>query len=35
MRGFTVQAERRLWVHVAIDRLTGQVLDTQVEVPAE
>ena len=29
---FLVEGEERLWVHVAIDRLTGQVLDKQVEV---
>lgn len=28
---FSVEAESRQWVHVAIDRLTGQVLDMQVE----
>jgi hypothetical protein len=29
---FVVEGEQRYWVHVAIDRLTGQVLDKQVEV---
>jgi hypothetical protein len=28
---FNVEGERRYWVHVAIDRLTGKVLDEQVE----
>ena len=28
---FTVESEKRLWIHVAIDRLTGQVLDSQIE----
>jgi len=28
---FVVDAEKRLWVHVAIDRLTGQILDEQIE----
>jgi hypothetical protein len=28
---FLVEGERRYWVHVAIDRYTGQVLDQQVE----
>jgi hypothetical protein len=29
---FVVEGQTHLWVHVAIDRLTGQVLDKQVEV---
>jgi hypothetical protein len=29
---FVVDGEQRYWVHVAIDRFTGQVLDKQVEV---
>jgi len=28
---FTVQSERRLWLHVAIDRYTGKVVDQQLE----
>jgi hypothetical protein len=28
---FTVEGETRYWVHLAIDRLTGQVLDEQIE----
>jgi hypothetical protein len=32
---FTVQGEQRYWVHLAIDRLTGEVLDKQVEVVKE
>jgi hypothetical protein len=32
---FSVEAESRQWVHVAIDRLTGQVLDMQVETVFE
>ena len=32
---FLVEGERRLWVHVAIDRMTGEVLDCQVEVVTE
>jgi hypothetical protein len=32
---FTVEGERRYWVHVAIDRLTGEVIDKQVEVVKE
>jgi len=29
---FVVDGQQRYWVHVAIDRFTGQVLDKQVEV---
>jgi hypothetical protein len=29
---FIVEGEQRYWVHLALDRLTGQVLDKQVEV---
>jgi hypothetical protein len=29
---FMVDGEQRYWVHIAIDRYTGQVLDKQVEV---
>jgi hypothetical protein len=29
---FIVEGEQRCWVHVAVDRFTGQVLDKQVEV---
>jgi hypothetical protein len=32
---FVVEAERRVWVHVALDRLTGELLDSQVEIPPE
>jgi hypothetical protein len=32
---FIVDGEQRYWVHVAIDRYTGQVLDKQVEVVKE
>jgi hypothetical protein len=32
---FLVEGEQRYWVHVAIDRFTGQVLDKQVEVVKE
>ena len=31
---FVVEGEKRVWLHVAIDRYTGQVLDKQVEVVA-
>ena len=33
--GFVVQGEKRYWVHVAIDRFTGQVIDKQIEVVNE
>jgi hypothetical protein len=32
---FIVEGEQRYWVHVAIDRFTGQVIDQQVEVVKE
>ena len=32
---FNVEGEQHCWVHVAIDRCTGQVLDKQVEVVTE
>jgi Tfp pilus assembly protein PilX len=32
---FVVEGEQRYWVHVAIDRLTGQVIDKQIEVVKE
>jgi len=32
---FNVEGEQRYWVHVAIDRLTGQVIDKQIEVVKE
>jgi len=28
---FTIEGERRYWLHVAIDRYTGQVVDEQIE----
>jgi hypothetical protein len=31
LTNFNVEGERRYWVHVAIDRYTGKVLDQQVE----
>jgi hypothetical protein len=33
--GFVVGGEQRYWVHVAIDRFTGQVIDKQIEVVNE
>ncbi len=32
---FIVEGEHRYWVYVAIDRLTGQVLNKQIEVVNE
>jgi hypothetical protein len=32
---FAVNGEKRIWVHVAIDRLTGRVLDSQIETIVE
>ena len=33
--GFMVEGEKRYWLHVAIDRYTGQVLDEQLEPVTE
>jgi hypothetical protein len=35
LREFVVEGEQRYWIHVAIDRFTGQVLDKQIEVVNE
>ena len=35
LAGFNVDGEVHYWVHVAIDRFTGQVLDKQIEVVNE
>lgn len=35
LQSFTVNGEKRVWVHVALDRLTGEVIETQVEHPLE
>jgi Tfp pilus assembly protein PilX len=32
---FLVEAERRCWLHVAIDRFTGEILDQRMEVVVE
>jgi hypothetical protein len=32
---FVMEGEQRYWVHVAIDRFTGQVIDKQIEVVNE
>jgi hypothetical protein len=35
LSAFNVEGQQHYWVHVAIDRLTGQVLDKQIEVVKE
>jgi hypothetical protein len=35
LANFAVEGEQRYWVHVAIDRFTGQVIDKQIEVVKE
>jgi Tfp pilus assembly protein PilX len=35
LAGFLVEGEQHYWVHVAIDRFTGQVIDKQIEVVKE
>jgi hypothetical protein len=35
LAGFIVEGEQRYWVHVAIDRFTGVVLEKQIEVVNE
>jgi len=35
LAGFMVEGEQRYWVHVAIDRFSGQVIDKQIEVVNE
>jgi hypothetical protein len=32
---FVVEGEKRYWLHIAIDRLTGQVVDRQLELVSE
>ena len=35
LSNFVVEGEKRYWVHVAIDRFTGQVIDRQIELVSE
>jgi hypothetical protein len=35
LKKFNVEGEQRYWLHVAIDRFTGQVIDKQVEIVNE
>ncbi len=32
---FIVDAERRYWLHVAIDRFTGKIIDQKLEIVSE
>jgi hypothetical protein len=32
---FVVEGEKRYWVHIAIDRFTGEVIDQQLEAVYE
>jgi hypothetical protein len=32
---FIVEGEKRYWLHIAIDRLTGEVIDQQLEAVEE
>jgi hypothetical protein len=31
LANFVVEGEKRYWLHVAIDRFTGQIIDQQLE----
>jgi hypothetical protein len=33
--GFIVEAERRVWLHLSIDRLTGKVIASDIEIVTE
>jgi hypothetical protein len=35
LANFAVEGEKRIWVHLAIDRITGQVIDKQIELVTE
>jgi hypothetical protein len=35
LANFTVEGEQRYWIHLAIDRVTGQVIDKQIELVKE
>ena len=35
LAGFMVEGEKRYWLHVAIDRFTGQIVDQQLEAVTE
>jgi hypothetical protein len=33
--GFLVEGERRFWIHLAIDRFTGEIIDREMEAVHE
>ena len=33
--GFVVEGEKHYWLHVAIDRYSGKIIDSQLEVISE
>lgn len=35
LANFVVEGEKRYWLHIAIDRITGQVIDQQLEAVSE
>ncbi len=35
LANFVVEGEKRYWLHVAIDRFTGEVIDQQLEAVFE
>jgi hypothetical protein len=35
LANFVVEGEKRYWLHIAIDRFTGQVIDQQLEAVYE
>jgi pentatricopeptide repeat protein len=35
LNDFEVEGERRYWIHLAIDRFTGEVVDSQIEPVSE
>jgi len=35
LNNFTVEGERHYWLHVAIDRFTGEIVDQQIEPVSE
>ena len=35
LKDFVVEGEKRLWLHIAIDRFTGEVIDQQLEAVYE
>jgi hypothetical protein len=35
LREFVVEGEKRVWLHVALDRFTGDILDRHLEVVSE